>query len=238
DRQALVDTILLGQGRPATHGYPHPDSPWTNPVNVAAFDIARARMLLDEAGLRDRDGDGIREFADGRKLELTLNVAATEPAQIRAAELVARQLRAVGVGITVRSLDPTVITSLFASRNFDLYITEIGPHGAADPDQFVESQRSGYLWKSGLAYPEMDALVRGYAAAPTKESRRAVLFRMQTLFNARPTSLALYYPDERWAFRPGPFNGWVESPGFGIVQKWSFLPPAARQGVMTTDLRK
>ena len=232
DRQALVDTILLGQGRPAARGYPHPDSPWTNPALSVPFDRARARALLDAAGLLDRDGDGTRELPDGRRLAFTLKVSATEPAQLRAAELLARQFGTIGAAVTIESADPTTITKLFSSRDFDLYVTEIGPHGAADPDQFVVSQRSGYLWKKGLAYPEMDALVQEYLAASAKEARRAALFRMQTLFNEQPTSVALYYPDERWAFRASAFNGWVESPGYGIVHKWSFLPARATEGTM------
>ncbi len=234
DRQALVDTILLGQGRPASRGYPHPDSPWTNQANAATFDRPRARLLLDEAGLRDRDGDGNREFVDGRKVSFTLKVAATEPAQLRVAELLVRQFATVGVAVNIESQDQTVITKLFSSRDFELYITEIGPHGVADPDQFVVSQRSGYLWKKGLAYPELDALVQEYTAAADKEGRRAALFRMQTLFNQRPTTLALYYPEDHWAVRRAAFDGWVESRGYGIVQKWSFLTAQARQGIATT----
>ncbi|NLU60784.1 hypothetical protein HCA61_00695 [Rhodococcus sp. HNM0563] len=47
---------------------------------------------------------------------------------------------------------------------------------------------------------------------------------MQELFNRQPTAIALYYPDETWAFRSDRFAGWVETPGYGIVHKWSFLP--------------
>ncbi len=236
DRQALVDTVLLGQGRPANLGYPHPDSPWTNPMNRAPLDRPRARSLLDVAGLRDADGDGVRELPDGRRLALTLKVAATEPAHLRAAELLQRQLADIGVSISIESADQTAITKLFTTREFDLYLTEIGPHGVADPDQFVMSHRSGYLWKKGLPYPEMDGLIGEYLAAPDAETRRLVLFQMQTGFNERPTSLALYYPRERWAFRSSAFRGWVESPGFGIVHKWSFLPAEARRGVTTHEL--
>ena len=235
DRQALVDTVLLGQGRAASHGYPHPDSRWTNPKNSAPFDRQRARIMLAEAGLVVRDGDGVRESPTGRKLAFTLKVAATEPALLRVAELLARQFASAGVSLTVESEDPTAITKLFGSREFELYLAEIGPHGVADPDQFVVSQGSGYLWKKGLPYPEMDALRKEYVASSSKDARLDVLFRMQTLFNERPTSLALYYPEEHWAFRQGAFDSWVESAGYGIVNKWSFLPSEARQGVTVRD---
>lgn len=47
---------------------------------------------------------------------------------------------------------------------------------------------------------------------------------MQERFNDQPTSIPLYYPDEAWAFRPDAYDGWVESPGFGIFHRWSLLP--------------
>ena len=119
-----------------------------------------------------------------------------------------------------------------ASRTFDLYIDEIGAHGVADPDQFIMSNRSGYLWKSGLPYPEWDALFDQWKQTTDIDSRKQVSFQMQDLFNRQPTSIALYYPEQNWAYRPAAYDQWAESRGFGIVHKWSFLPPAAREGTV------
>ena len=68
-------------------------------------------------------------------------------------------------------------------------------------------------------------LFERWGATTTTEDRLAVLQDMQTLFNRQPTSIPLYYPDDHWAFRSDRFAGWVESPGHGIVHKWSLLPP-------------
>ena len=47
DRQDLLATVILGQGRAADTGYPHPDSPWTSPTLKTPSDPAEARRLLD-----------------------------------------------------------------------------------------------------------------------------------------------------------------------------------------------
>ncbi|TAK27699.1 MAG: ABC transporter substrate-binding protein [Chloroflexota bacterium] len=237
DRQALVDTVLLGQGRPGTRGYPHPDSPWTKPDLSTPFDRGQAQALLDMLGFADRNGDGVRETTTGQPLQFTLKVAATEPAWIRAAELVSRQLAQVGIKLTLQTLDPAAVAKLFSSRDFDLYVNDITPHGVADPDQFIMSHRSGYLWKKGLPYPEMDALFQEWQKTTTVDARKQVLFKMQELFNRRPTAIVLYYPEERWAFRPDVFNQWAESPGYGIVHKWSFLPPDRRGGTIVREFK-
>jgi peptide/nickel transport system substrate-binding protein len=232
DREALVTTLLLGHGRPGLRGYPHPDSPWTAPNLSTPFDLTQARRMLDQIGFTDRNGDGVREQADGTPLTFVIKVDAGEPTWVRAAELLARQYSAAGLKVTVEALDGAVLSRQASAREFDMYVSEIGPHGAADPDQFIMSHRSGYLWRAGLPYPEMDALWEEWRAAATVETRKQVAFRMQELFNRQPTSLALYYPEENWAVRPAAYDLWAESRGYGIVHKWSFLPLDRRGGTV------
>lgn len=235
DRQALVDTVLLGRGRPGTRGYPHPDSPWTKPDLSTPFDAAQATRILDNLGFVDRDGDGVRETSPGRPLTFTVKVTASEPAWIRAAELVAKQLAVIGVRLTVQPLDTAAVAKLFSSRDFDLALGDIGPHGVADPDQFIMSHRSGYLWSPKLPYPEFERLFEAWRQTTTVEARKQVSFQMQELFNRQPTSIALWYPEENWAFRPKAFDRWAESPGYGIVHKWSFLPKDVRRGAVSKE---
>ncbi len=225
DRDQLLETVFLGQGRPADKGYPHPDAPFANPSLSTPYAPDEARRLLDQAGFLDRDGDGVREGPDG-PLRFQLFVTASLPIDVRAAELVSEDLREVGIETQVTGTDAATVANLFTTREFDLAISTITAHGVADPDQFVMSHLSGYLWRAPkIPYPEFDALYDKWEAATTNADRNAVLQDMQALFNRQPTSIPLYYPDEYWAYRTGSYRGWVESPGFGIVHKWSLLPP-------------
>lgn len=235
DKQSIVDVVMLGKAIPGTEGYPHPKSPWTAPDIDQPYKPEAAKAKLDELGFRDRDNDGIRETAAGEPLSFTLKVPSNQPAYIRAAELVAEDLTAVGMETEVLTLDPESIGDLFDSRNFDLYVSSITPHGVADPDQFVMSHRSGYLWKEGISYPAWDELFEEWKQTATVEERKSTLFEMQRLFNKQPTSLPLWYPEPRWAYRSAEHDTWAESPGFGIHHKWSLLPKAAREGTVTNS---
>jgi peptide/nickel transport system substrate-binding protein len=231
DRQEVLDRVYLGQGRPGTQGYPHPDSPWTKPGLSMPFNRQEAASVLDQAGFRVTGSGGVRTSPDGKPLAFTVKVNGAEPTHVRAAQLVVEHLKAVGITAEVITLDAGAVSALFKTRDFDLSVATIGAHGVADPTQFIMSHRSGYLWDPKTPYPEWDALFTEWKATTTIESRTPVLFRMQELFNRQPTSIPLVYPDENWAFRPEAFDGWVESPSYGIVHKWSFLPKDAGRQV-------
>jgi peptide/nickel transport system substrate-binding protein len=228
DRQAIVDTVLLGGGRPGTQGYNHPDSPWTKPGLSTPFDRAAATTLLDELQFVDRNHDGIRETPAGQPLAFTLAVASNEPVWIRVVEMVAAQAHAIGTKLTVQPLDVGTVLGLFYTRQFDTYITQNGPHGVADPDMFIMGHLGGSLWKPGVPYPALDALLEEWKKTADVESRKQVSFKLQELFSKQPTAISLYYPSSTFAYRPAAYDNWVESPGFGIVHKWSFLPAKAR----------
>jgi peptide/nickel transport system substrate-binding protein len=101
----------------------------------------------------------------------------------------------------------------------------------ADPDQFVMSHRSNYLWTKGRPYPAMDALIEKWMKEPNIEKRKTVLFEMQELYNNQPTSVGVYYPNESFAYRSDKYDQWIETPGYGIINKYSFLPEDARKGM-------
>jgi peptide/nickel transport system substrate-binding protein len=232
DRKQIVDTVLLGDGRPATQGFNHPDSPWTKPGLSTPFDREAATRLLDGLQFVDRNNDGIRETPAGKPLAFVVTVPSNEPVWMRVVEMVAKQAQAVGIKLTVQSLDLGTVLGLFTTRQFDIYVTLNSPHGVADPDQFVMAHLSGNLWKPGIPYPALDSLLDEWKKTTDIESRKQVSFRMQELFNNQPTAIPLYYPTSSFAFRPAAYNSWVESPGFGIVHKWSFLPAEARVGAV------
>ena len=232
DRQAIVDTVLLGEGRPGTQSYNHPDSPWTKPGLSTPFDRAAAAKLLDELQFVDRNHDGVRETPAGQPLAFTTAVASNEPVWIRVIQMVAKQAQAVGIKLTVQPLDPGAVFGLFYSRQFDTYLSQNGPHGVADPDMFIMGHLGGSLWKPGVPYPALESLLDAWKKTTDVESRKQVSFKIQELFSRQPTAIALYYPTATFAYRPAAYDNWVESPGFGIVHKWSFLPEPARAGAL------
>jgi peptide/nickel transport system substrate-binding protein len=72
------------------------------------FDPDKAKQMLDEIGLKDKDGDGFREFADGEKLTLSADQQADTAQEHKSknAQLV-RDWKAVGIRLKINPVPPT-----------------------------------------------------------------------------------------------------------------------------------
>ena len=97
DRKALVDGVLEGQGTPA---YTSVDGlPWWNPETVIKDgDMDGAKRLLEEAGWKDTDGDGIVEKGS-LKAEFTLYYLASDTIRQSLAITVADMMKPLGINI-------------------------------------------------------------------------------------------------------------------------------------------
>jgi peptide/nickel transport system substrate-binding protein len=117
DRELFVKTILDGLA-PVAHGAVQPVSwAYTDRITRYAFDPAKARALLDEAGWKS-GADGIRR-RDGKKLAFTLITQAGFAVRESVAQAIERQLRDVGVDVKVELHDGTAISALWFEGNFD-----------------------------------------------------------------------------------------------------------------------
>ena len=118
--------------RPRAHHHDHPRGPGaghprarcsrcrgrtTRTVRQYAFDPARAKALLDEAGWRDADGDGVRD-KDGQRFAFTLITQAGFAVRENVAQVLQRQFKDVGVEAPVQLHDGTSISKLWFEGKF------------------------------------------------------------------------------------------------------------------------
>ena len=72
------------------------------------YDVDKAKQLLDEAGVKDTDGDGFREFPDGGKITLQLDYPAdTSQEHIAKSQQLKRDWEAVGIAVRILPSAPT-----------------------------------------------------------------------------------------------------------------------------------
>jgi peptide/nickel transport system substrate-binding protein len=124
---AVVQTVLRGQGQPAAGIFP--PAVLSCPVDQPSRpDPQAARRLLAQSGYIDGDGDGVLE-RDGRPLELVLLSYPQRPALTPTAEILQSALAAVGVKVQIRVVEQIDDTLATASWDAAMYFNNLAATG-------------------------------------------------------------------------------------------------------------
>ena len=125
DRELLVDVALYRYSRPAdATGLSDAYAAWRSSAVAARGDwvrheVARANALLDSAGCR-RGADGVRRAPDGTPLRYDILTVSGWSDWVRAAQVIARGLGAVGVEASVKTYDFSAWFQRVQEGRFDL----------------------------------------------------------------------------------------------------------------------
>ncbi len=117
DREQVVKAMLAGHGEVADGPIP-PWSPLFPKVKPLPYDQRQAEQLLQKAGWVDRNGDGIRENAQGQAFEFTL-LTSNSPLTKGVAEVVQALLKGVGVKADIQVLEFQTFLQQYKARKFD-----------------------------------------------------------------------------------------------------------------------
>lgn len=245
DSDKISTTLIGAQGKPGVDSVIDPDSPFADKSLKHEFSPTKAKANLDGLGMTDRNGDGTRETTDGKPLSFEILVSSLEAREVRASELVAAQLKDVGISVKVTALDPAAVNTRRTPKDaagkpvpeavqtgdYDMYVTQYsGGHFHFDPDGLLYILHcpgtTGFgAFIAGYCNPKFDELV-DKAATLNATDRKEPLAEAQKILMDEPPMISLYFPDGTFAYRPDAFSDWQQEIGHGIFHKRSFLPGA------------
>lgn len=215
DRDELVKKVQRGAGKPGNMGILPDDHIWYNPDQPAyTFDAAEANKLLDRAGWKDTDGDGIRD-RDGKKLSYTLSLGSDE---VRIGELIKARLKEVGIDVQVKALEGRSRDANLKSGDYELLISGFGGWGQ-DAD-YLRTRYSDAVTGSTSSVVS-GAAVYGYhndtlnalAAREVTElddgKRKKIVFEMQRVLAEDVPTIPLFYTTSYDAWYISKYDGWM-----------------------------
>ena len=173
DRASIVRNLFRGSAR-IISGPWAPDSPaYDANVLPLPFDPSAAGRLLDEAGWRDTDGDGMRDRA-GRRFEFELLVSSGSDIGRQIDETFAASLARVGITAHVRPLEWASFVERIDAGNFEA-ASLAGSASDPNPDPYPywhSSQWPPRGLNSGFyRNPEADRLMEEARAEPDEGQR-------------------------------------------------------------------
>ncbi len=143
DRESIVRSIYAGRAR-ANFGYiTEANRKWHNPnVKQHRYDLAKARALLKEMGIEDRNGDGALEDADGTPIEFVLNTNTGNNIREKIAVLIQEDLKNLGIRLVFQPMDfNTLVSKIDNSHDYEAILLSLGG-GSVDPSSSMNVLRS------------------------------------------------------------------------------------------------
>ena len=164
------------------------------------YDIERAKKLLDEAGWKDTDGDGIRD-KDGKPLSVDFIIYNSRAELPIYAEAVQADGKKIGFDIKVKTVDYNLLDKIGINGEYDLLISNIITANTGDPEIYLnwywrtnkdgDNQQNG----SGYSNPEYDAKCAALAVEFDPAKRRQLMIEMQQILLNDAAALFLGYPE-------------------------------------------
>ena len=190
DKPSMIDIVMNGLGFPQ-HAAMSPSAGFFyNPdVQAYAYDLEAARVLLEEGGYLDRDGDGIIEDAEGHPVEFSLFTNSGNTDRVQIATMIRKDLEQLGMKVHFTQLEfNNLVAKLDATHDWDAIM--LGLTGGIEP-HFGKSvwHSSGHLhmWYPQQSSPataweaEIDELFNAAVQELDPQRRKALYDRWQVV---------------------------------------------------------
>lgn len=238
DRREIIAKVYLNHAM--TCDVPVPPDSWLYDLKFKAYDqdVAQAKTLLDEAGWKDRDGDGILDKREGTELKrlslkLLVNETPEAPERAETGKFIRDQLLKVGIEIEIIprkwSSEVNEYAQALEAGNFDLALVGIFLGYNADLQPIIGTD--GICNYGKYHNTSMDELIAASQRAVSVEGvQEAYMSLQQKIVDELPvitlyfhTGLVLY--DARIAG----IKDIRDREVFRTVEKWYFVQNAAQE---------
>ncbi len=229
DRFSICKDLLLGLTKPPATYWAN--TPWEDPtLEPWPYDPERAKQLLDEAGWKDTNGDGVRD-KDGVELVLTLGTTTREIR--RDVQAVAQQqLAQVGIKLELANADSDIFFGSYgeggpcATGQFDIFeystVTNYPDPDTADwlcKEIPSDENPAGVNWQA-VCDEELDGLFQLQATQVDPAERQQTFHKITRLIYEKVYWLGVWEDPDIWAVGPRLKNVRLSgaTPFFNIVE--------------------
>lgn len=221
DRESMIRNLLLGQGKIA-HSI-LPEESWAySPGHTYPFDPAMAKKLLDEAGLKDPDGDGPQlRFTK----PIVFKVSGSNVSGKNYANVIQNYLKDVGVPMSIETAELNTLFDELRRGNFQIFYGQwVG--GNQDPIFFkdlfatseIPTETRASRNRSRYSNRELDAQLEEAINTFDREKAKQLYTQIQEIVSRDVPVVPLWYQANIVIARKGVGNIKVDASG-----DWGFV---------------
>ena len=195
DRDLIAEAALAGVGGTAANGiFPANMKSWVNEDLRLPYDLEKAKQLLDDAGMKDTDGNGIREL-NGKDIVIKMRTYEGRAALRPSLEISQQMLMQLGLQVEIAMGEwGTNNDALKAGEiQMNLQAWSVAPQGHPDlfPSSLVRTN-AGYNF-AGYSNPELDALLEEARAEFDDAKNKPRYDKIQAIINEDLPIIPLFH---------------------------------------------
>lgn len=181
---------------------------------IIPYDPAKAAAEFDAAGYR-MGPDGRRTGPNGEPISIVFSVQAGFVDYLAMADVVVRNMAALGFDIKLIATDPNAVDAQKKSGDFDLVIDYVNggcvrakDFGGKLATNQISTEKDLLLNVARYSDPATDALIARYDATVDPAEQNAYDDQLIDIFMTKMPYIALQYAPQRFIYRNGAASGW------------------------------
>jgi peptide/nickel transport system substrate-binding protein len=236
DKQTLVDKVLKGYGAVGQSMNVALAPRWNLQIpddKEYKFDIAEANKILDDAGYKDGNDDGVREMPDGTKpLKFRYYIRASSSLDKPVSQFVKGWMKQIGISVDVKAVRDDELTPIENAGTFEFATWAWLPF--ADPDvqlsyltcdALAQEPDDGSYNDAFYCSDAYDALYAKQNGELNEEKRIEQVKELQQIFYDDVPYVVLFRANALQAYNSDKFTGFtpVPDPGGPVMVANDFL---------------
>jgi ABC-type transport system substrate-binding protein len=191
----IIHVVFDDLATQVTGPFPLHSRAYNHDVKPLHYDLEQAQKLLEQAGWRDTNRNGLRDkLIDGKRVEARINLMFdADSSQYRTvAQIIQVNWRKLGIGIEITPAQQALMTERTRAKDFDAVLRAWALSWRADPYQ---------TWYSGNAELTDTSNIIGYRNAEVDK----LVTKLRVTFD-RPKQLELYHRIHRLLYDDQPYT--------------------------------
>lgn len=233
DMKNIAETLYGEHATPGSRGLIRSDHEYSQSGLEYTYDKEKSSDLLKKVGYLNKNEEGYLIDAQGKELAFELLTYSGNAIRSRMAELVAANLKELGIRVSVKSMEMDTVDAyvwpdfeVSKGRNYDM--ATWGWSNTNTPTFLLSLCSSdfdiGTYNVMGYKSEAFDAVVKAqYAQAVDMKKMSIMLQDLQKIVAEDVPALVIAYPDSLQVGNTDQYNGWKKGKGLNIINVFSFI---------------